>query len=128
TSFAYDVLLAQDRGVDDRGIKVPERPIAWERAFDMEQLVKLRAPFVRLDVANDRIETADYELDPATETLKAKAPLKAAARTEGAGPDMGTMSTDYGPALWVASPYYPARSSYSSVTIRTAHGRYRRHI
>ncbi|MGH8073487.1 MAG: N-acetylmuramoyl-L-alanine amidase [Lysobacter sp.] len=124
TSFAYDVLLAQDRGVDDRGIKVPERPIEWERAFDMEQLVKLRAPFVRLDVANDLIETADYELDPATETLKAKAPLKAAARTEGAGPDMGTMSTDYGPALWVASPYYHARSSYSSVTIHTAQGSY----
>jgi len=124
TSFAYDVLLAQDRGVDDRGIKVPERPIEWERAFDMAQLVRLRAPFVRLDVANDRIETAGYAIDPLTETLKAKAPARAAASADGNGPDMGTLSTDYGPALWVASPYHHARSSYSSVTIHTAQGSY----
>jgi len=38
TSFAYDVLLAQDRGVNDRGIVVPERAIAWEQAFDAPQL------------------------------------------------------------------------------------------
>lgn len=128
TSFAYDVLLAQDRGVDDRGIKVPERPIEWERAFDIDQLVKLRAPFVRLDVANDRIETAGYAVDPVTETLKpkalAKVPMVSAAAAEGDGPDMDTQSTDYGPALWVASPYHRTRSSYSSVTIHTAQGSY----
>src|SRR5690606_18903278 len=76
TSFAYDVLLAQDRGVNDRGIVVPERAIEWERAFDVDQLIKLRAPMVRLDVVSDRIETADYELDPISETLRAKTPRR----------------------------------------------------
>lgn len=123
TSFAYDVLLAQDRGVNDRGIKVPERPIEWERAFDTDQLIKLRAPFVRLDVARDRIETADYEIDPITETLKARDPKVATQATAGAT-DVGTQSTDYGPARWVASPYHRTRSSYSSVTIHTAQGSY----
>ena len=125
TSFAYDVLLAQDRGVDDRGIKVPERPIEWERAFDIDQLIKLRAPFVRLDVANDRIETADYVIDPVTETLRSKKPMAATSEAaNGDGPDTGIQSTDYGPARWVASPYHRARSSYSSVTIHTAQGSY----
>src|SRR5690606_13592350 len=81
SSFAYDVLLAQDRGINDRGIVVPERAIEWERAFDVEQLIKLRAPMVRLDVENDRIETADYELDPISETLRAKTPRMALSAT-----------------------------------------------
>ena len=123
TSFAYDVLLAQDRGVDDRGIKVPERAIEWERAFEMDQLVKLRAPFVRLDVTRDRIETAGFELDPISETLQARSPEAGMLAADDA-PDMGTQSTDYGPALWVASPYHRTRSSYSSVTIHTAQGSY----
>ncbi|MBW8809138.1 MAG: N-acetylmuramoyl-L-alanine amidase, partial [Lysobacter sp.] len=33
-------------------------------------------------------------------------------------------STDYGPALWVASPYHSARTSYDSVTIHTMQGYY----
>lgn len=124
-SFAYDVLLAQDRGVDDRGIKVPERPIEWERAFDIDQLIRLRAPFVRLDVANDRIETSDYVIDPVTETLRSRTPMAASPEaTNGDRPDTIIQSTDYGPALWVASPYHRARSSYSSVTIHTAQGSY----
>ena len=45
-SFAYDVLLSLDRGVNDNGIKVPERAVAWERAFPADLLVKLEAPLV----------------------------------------------------------------------------------
>lgn len=119
TSFAYDVLLALDRGVDDRGIRVPERAIEWERAFDIGQLHRLRAPFVRLDAARDRIETAQYAIDPVTETLARKDP----GQPRPAG-DISIQSTDYGPALWVPSPYYHGRSSYSSVTIHTAQGSY----
>src|SRR5690606_6748571 len=33
-SFAFDVLLAQDRGIDEKGMVVPQSPVAWERAFD----------------------------------------------------------------------------------------------
>jgi hypothetical protein len=114
-SFAYDVLLAMDRGVDDRGIVVPARAIAWEQAFDIDQLVRLRAPFVRLDVAGDRIETDTFELDPASETLR---------RRDGAG----AQSTDYGPALWnpaSSSNYTASRSAaVSAVTLHTAQGSY----
>ncbi|NNC25188.1 hypothetical protein HKX41_13705, partial [Salinisphaera sp. USBA-960] len=46
-SFAFDVLSAQDKGVNDRGIVVPERAVRWERAFDAPALLRLRAPFVR---------------------------------------------------------------------------------
>ncbi|HST45132.1 MAG TPA: peptidoglycan recognition family protein [Luteimonas sp.] len=123
TSFAYDVLLAQDRGVDDRGIVVPQRAIAWEQAFAIEQLVKLRAPFVRLDVANDRISTDRYEIDPLSETLRAKP----APDGRGKG-DLGIQSTDYGPAIWnaaSASNYTASRSAaVSAVTLHTAQGSY----
>ncbi len=129
TSFAYDVLLAQDRGVNDRGIVVPERAIEWERAFDMAQLIALRAPMVRLDVVNDRIETADYEIDPISETLRAKSgPMRATLNGGTAtGPDTGIQSTDYGPAIWNAahSSNYSARTqAVSAVVIHTAQGSY----
>lgn len=129
TSFAYDVLLTQDRGVNDRGIVVPEHAIEWERAFEMEQLITLRAPMVRLDVANDRIETADYEIDPISETLRAKSAetrptVKGASAT---GPDTGIQSTDYGPAIWNAahsSNYSSRTQAVSAVVIHTAQGSY----
>ncbi|MEH6418344.1 N-acetylmuramoyl-L-alanine amidase [Pseudomonas sp. CGJS7] len=120
-SFAFDVLSAQDKGVNDRGIRVPERAVAWERAFDANALVRLRAPFVRLDVTNDRVEAGRlnaaqgdaFAIDPVSETLQAPA---AAAADE--------KSTDYPPALWVASPYHSTRTSYDSVTIHTMQGYY----
>ncbi|WP_282297333.1 peptidoglycan recognition family protein [Stenotrophomonas sp. PS02289] len=119
-SFAFDVLLAQDRGVNDRGIVVPERPIAWEQAFSVDDLIRLRAPMLRLDVANDRIEVDGYTVDPVTETL---APPSAKAATE-----VGIASTDYGPAIWTpasASNYGSSRSAaISAVTVHTTQGSY----
>ncbi len=123
TSFAYDVLLAMDRGVDDRGIVVPERAIAWEDAFDVPQLVKLRAPMLRLDVANDRVETEAYVVDPVSETLRERR-----AASVGPATDATIQSTDYGPAIWdpaSASNYTASRSSsISAVTLHTAQGSY----
>lgn len=117
-SFAFDVLLTLDRGVNDRGVRVPERPIRWERAFDADLLARLGAPFLRLDVQRDRIETGDYVLDPRTEKLLRK-------QRPGAAPsDIEPYSTDYGPALWVPSPYHSSRTSTSAVTIHTAQGSY----
>ncbi len=118
-SFAFDVLMALDKGVNDRGILVPERPVSWERAFDAHRLVQLRAPFVRLDADRDRVQAgrldadAGFIIDPLTETLQAPA-LDTA----------DTKSTDYGPALWVASPYHSTRTSYDSVTLHTMQGYY----
>ncbi|MFD1296304.1 N-acetylmuramoyl-L-alanine amidase [Lysobacter gummosus] len=113
-SFAFDVLLTQDRGVSESGIVVPARAIAWERAFDAPDLVRLRAPLLRLNADSDRIETEQYFVDPVTQTLQNKDPRVGAAAA----------SPDYGPALWVASPYHSERTSYDSVTIHTVQGSY----
>ena len=120
-SFAFDVLLAQDRGVNDRGIVVPERAIAWEDAFDARQLVTMRAPMVRLDVASDRIEVDGYAVDPVSETLTFNGNASPAT-------DVGIASTDYGPAIWNAassSNYNASRSAtISAVTVHTTQGSY----
>ena len=119
-SFAFDVLLSLDRGVDDRGIKVPERAIAWEQAFDANQLVAMRAPLVRLDVASDRIELDGYAVDPVTETLTHT--------STSPDTDVGIASTDYGPAIWTpahSTNYNASRSAaISAVTVHTTQGSY----
>lgn len=111
-SFAYDVLLALDRGVDEAGVSVPEIAVEWEKAFAPEMLAKLGAPFVRLDAAKDRIEAGGFVLDPIDDTLHAAAPQ--------------AKSTDYAPALWVTSPYHSTRSvaKPTAVTIHTTQGGY----
>lgn len=128
TSFAYDVLLAQDRGVNDRGIVVPERTIEWERAFDVDQLIKLHAPLVRLDVANDRVETDAYVVDPRSETLQRRDPSKVDDGMASPATDVGIQSTDYGPAIWdpaSSSNYTASRSAaIGAVTLHTAQGSY----
>ncbi|WP_386065387.1 N-acetylmuramoyl-L-alanine amidase [Tahibacter sp. UC22_41] len=114
-AFAYDVLLTLDRGIDDDGIRIAARPVTWEREFTPDALVRQRAPFVRLDLQRGAVEIDGYRVDPVTEALTA---------TEGAG-DPGLQSTDYAPALWVASPYYHARSlAVSAVAIHTMQGSY----
>lgn len=118
-SFAFDVLLSMDRGVNDRGAIVPERPIQWERAFAARQLVLLRAPFVRLDISSGRVVADGYAIDPLSETLVARG-TGAIGRAQGA--------TDYGPAIWdPASPsnYTASRSAaIGAVTIHTTQGSY----
>lgn len=112
-SFAYDVLLALDRGVDDHGIRIASRAIEWERQFDVDALVRQHAPFVRLDLTRGSVEADGYVVDPRDETLHAP------------GDAPGVNSTDYAPALWVASPYYHARgTAASAVTIHTMQGSY----
>jgi len=125
-SHAFDVLRALDTGVNDGGVRVPERAIRWERAFAPTTLIALRAPMVRLDVSRDRIETADYAIDLRDETLKPKAAAREAGGTANtAQTQVGIQSTDYGPALWVASPYNSARSAaISAVTLHTMQGYY----
>src|SRR5690606_1055605 len=99
-SFAFDVLLSLDRGVDEKGMVVPQVPVAWERAFEAETLVRLQAPFVRLDVEGDRIEVDGYAIDPVSEQL-----VRTPSAKGGEG-SLRAQSTDYGPALW-----NPAHSS-----------------
>ena len=112
-SFAYDVLLALDRGSDDHGIRIASRAIEWERQLGVDALVRQRAPFVRLDLERGAVEVDGYVIDPRDETLHAP------------GDVPGTNSTDYAPALWVTSPYFHARgTSASAVTIHTMQGSY----
>jgi len=116
-NHAFDLLLTLDRGHDDDdddGIRIAPKAIAFERAFDVDTLVKMRAPFVRLDLDSNRIETEGLRLDPISETLIDNGAKAAVAK-----------STDYGPALWQASPNYSARNaSASHVTIHTTQGSY----
>ncbi len=117
-SFAFDVLLSMDRGVNEKGAIVPERPIQWERAFATKQLVLMRAPFVRLDVSRGSVDAGGYAIDPITETL--------VDRRAGAAARAG--ATDYTPAIWnPASPsnYTASRSAaVSAVAIHTTQGSY----
>ncbi|MCX7562103.1 peptidoglycan recognition family protein [Xanthomonadaceae bacterium XH05] len=119
-SFVFDVLLALDRGVNEKGMLVPEHAIQWEKAFPVEKLVRLRAPFVRLDLTKNLIDTGDFAIDPITETLVG---LNAAKEDEAE-----SKSTDYGPAIWNvahSSNYTASRSAaVSAVTLHTAQGSY----
>jgi hypothetical protein len=115
-SFAYDVLLALDRGADDNGIRIASRAIEWEHQFGIEALVRQRAPFVRLDLSQGSVEADGYVIDERDETLHVPA-----SKSDGAE----ISSTDYAPALWVYSPYFHARgTAASAVTIHTMQGSY----
>ncbi|WP_207914900.1 N-acetylmuramoyl-L-alanine amidase [Luteimonas arsenica] len=122
-SFAFDVLLAQDRGIDEKGMVVPQTAVAWERAFDASTLVKLQAPFVRLDVEGDRIEVDGFAIDPVSEQL-----VRTPSKKDGGDGSLRAQSTDYGPAIWNpahSTNYNASRSAaVSAVTIHTAQGSY----
>ena len=125
-SFAFDVLLALDRGVNDRGIVVPERAVQWEKAFEAAMLVKLDAPFLRLDVQGDSIETDEFRIDPITEQLEYKSAPEDGTPSTNSAPGTGVESTDYAPALWLSSPNYSSRggSTIREAVIHTTQGNY----
>jgi len=115
-SFAFDVLLGIDRGVDDNGIRVPERPVQWERAFPADMLVKLNAPMVRLDLDHDTVQTDAFAIDPRTEELVAR----------GTEANASLATVDFPGARWVYSPNYSSRSGTAvrEVAIHTMQGSY----
>lgn len=114
-SHAFDLLLTLDRGHDDDDIRIAPQPIAFERAFDVDTLVKMRAPFVRLDLDKGAVEVDGLRIDPISETLVDDAAAKS----------VTAKSTDYGLALWQASPNFSARNaSVTHVTVHTTQGSY----
>lgn len=125
-SFAFDVLLTLDRGVNDRGIVIPERAVEWEKAFDADMLTKLDAPFLRLDVQGDRIETDEYRIDPITEQLEHKSAMGDGTASDKSDTGNSVQSTDYAPAIWLASPNYSSRggSAIREAVIHTTEGNY----
>ena len=110
-AYAYDVLLAADRGSDDLELRFPEHPVEFDRAFDPATLATLRAPFVRIALGDDADAVVKGLVDMSDDTSK--------------GPGYLAKSSDYAPALWVASPNFSARSSApTEVTIHTMQGSY----
>lgn len=125
-SFAFDVLLGADRGVDDNGIRVPERAVQWERAFPADMLVRLNAPMVRLDLDRDVVETDAFAIDPRSEQLVARSPDGADAGLVAKSGNASLATVDFPGALWVASPNYNSRSGTAvrEVAIHTMQGSY----
>ncbi|WP_395373090.1 N-acetylmuramoyl-L-alanine amidase [Marinicella sp. W31] len=110
----YDLLLVLDRGYDDHGIFILDRPIRWQTAFSNTQLQRLRAPLIRMNADTDRILAEGVEMDPLSEHV-----LPPVNDTRAASPDYGAG------ANWIASPYHGSRTqSISAVTIHTTQGSY----
>src|SRR3546814_18578204 len=107
-SFAFDVLLGLDRGVDDNGIRVPEREVEWERAFPADMLVKLNAPLVRLDPANDVVETEAFAIDPRPEQLVARQP--AGNGIDATGDVQGLATVHFPGPSWVTAHHHSPRT------------------
>src|SRR3546814_14609434 len=119
-SFAFDVLLGLDRGVDDNGIRVPERAVEWERAFPADMLVKLNAPLVRLDPDNAVVETEAFAIDPRTEQLVARQP--AGNGIAATGDAQGLATVVFPGARGVTSPHYSPRSGPAVRDVAIARG------
>lgn len=123
-SFAFDVLLGVDRGVDDNGIRVPERAVDWEHAFSADMLATLNAPLVRLDLEDDVVGGA-AEAGPRTQQLVAPAPGGDAGMVGRPG-GASLATVDFPGARWVASPNHSSRSGTAvrEVAIHTMQGSY----
>lgn len=125
-SFAFDVLLGMDRGVDDNGIRVPEREVQWERAFPADMLVRLNAPLVRLDLDRGVVETEAFAVDPRTGQLVARSPAGADAGLVGKPGNASLATVDFPGARWVYSPNQSSRggTAVREVAIHTMQGSY----
>ena len=123
-SFAFDVLLGLDRGVDDNGIRVPERAVEWERAFPADMLVRLNAPLVRLDLDHDVVETEAFVVDQRSGQLVARHAAGNGVAAE--GDIQAAAAVDFPGALWVSSPNYSSRGGEAvrEVAIHTMQGSY----
>jgi len=114
-SFAYAVLQALERGVSAQGVEIPAQPLRLERAFDAEQLQKLRAPALLIDAGADRVR-----VDRALVDQLAGPPARPTV-------DAGAKAVDFGEAIWnPASPsnYSTASNAMSAVILHTMEGSY----
>lgn len=120
-SYVYDVLLTLDRGHDDAGILIERSPIVWREAFSDEELQLLRAPLVRVHVDRDEVTLAGGPAQGAAQQA-----LNVPELSPRAGARTTPQTTDYPPALWVASPNYSSRSgtAISAIAIHTVQGSY----
>ena len=107
-SFLYDFYKISEKGNDDHGINIEPQTVPWEKIFSAKELQQLRAPGLVIDKARDTISLKGEEFIGSN----VNSPLN--------------RSTDYGPALWTASPNYSSRagSAITHVAIHTTQGSY----
>ncbi|WP_157753771.1 N-acetylmuramoyl-L-alanine amidase [Lysobacter capsici] len=116
-SFAYGVLQTLQRGVAEQGIQIKAQPLKLERAFDSDQLRKLRAPALLMNAGDDSVQ-----LNRALADDLAAPAIKAAPAT-----DVGAKAVDFGEAIWnpaSSSNYSTASNATSAVILHTMEGSY----
>ena len=119
-SFLYDFYQSAAKGHDANGISIKAQDIQWQDIFSAKELQQLRAPGLVIDKQKDTIHLKGEEFLP---RVNDKKPHQDATKKVEASVNK---STDYGPALWTASPNYSSRSgsSISHVAIHTTQGSY----
>jgi len=121
-SFVFDTFHVLERGYDDNGIHVKPRTVKWENAFKADELRLLNAKGLVIDAEKGTIslkgETFGSETARQNDDVTSR-------QNDTATSDFTIQSTDYGPALWVASPNFSERNdTISHVAIHTMQGTY----
>ncbi|MCY7295052.1 N-acetylmuramoyl-L-alanine amidase [Alteromonas sp. a30] len=121
-SFVFDALHVLERGHDDHNINIPARNVRWENAFNATELRLLNAKGLIIDADSGTISLKGETFGAETARSSANEASRSAAETSS---DYSIASTDYGPALWVASPNFSERNdTISHVAIHTMQGSY----
>lgn len=130
-SYIYDIMLILHQGVDDNGVQIDKQNIDWHKVFDLNTLVKLKAPVINIDLDNDQVTIPHYRFNPINEQLEILSSsskiLQDSINHQTSNKKLAIQrSTDYSPALYEQSPYDGSRqgNSVSAITIHTAQGSY----
>lgn len=132
-SFAYDVLLTANQGIEKDGIEIKAQPVDWPNAFSRAQLNQLKAPHMILDTHNKsiRIKTpqddmeADYKKSSILPMEKSVPIPKKQASSNNVALNAASV-VDYAGAVWKASPNKSSRAGtqISHIVIHTTQGTY----
>lgn len=116
-SFFYDILLVNQRGVDDLGLDIKAQAIDMHKAFSTKVLAQQKANLVTLDLKNKQIELEGYKLDSTTQTLKQIGPVEK---------NSTKATVDFPGAIWNASPNHSSRAgaAITHVSIHRMEGFY----
>ncbi len=120
-SFLFDIFSVIEKGADDNGILIAPRNVDWNALFNEEEIRLLRAPGLIIDSESDKISVKGENYYGSGQQKQRSLEQS----TEDGATDT-INSSDYAPALWVASPNYSSRSgsSISHVAIHTTQGSY----
>jgi N-acetyl-anhydromuramyl-L-alanine amidase AmpD len=110
-SLFYDILLINQKGHDDNGIKISAKPINMQEAFSAKVLGRQQATFVALDISQQKVSVGNYALEFTSQTIKA---------------NNNKATVDYPSAIWKRSPNQSSRGSnaITHVSIHRMEGYY----